>query len=68
MENKLEILWDALLSRDSALIWKAYKNLSSDEQIAVISHLRRMKREEGWHIEQQISAQIALVTIESKID
>jgi len=59
----LEAIWDQLLSRDAALIRRAYAALSIDEQRAVLAHLQRMAAEPGWHDEQRISAQVALAAI-----
>lgn len=64
MEN-LEEVWDALLSRQSDLIRQAFDTLDQASQKVVISHLHRMVSEPDWHPEQQISAKIALDTIET---
>jgi hypothetical protein len=64
MEN-LEEVWDALLSRQSDLIRQAFDILDQASQKVVISHLHRMVSEPDWHPEQQISAKIALDTIET---
>lgn len=56
----LETLWDQLLSRQPDQVLKAFAALSESEQQAVLSHLRNMAEEDGWHPEQRISAQAAL--------
>jgi hypothetical protein len=61
----LEILWDALLSRDPDQIRAAFVSLDPDSQKVVIGHLHRMAEEEGWHPEQVISAKEALLSISS---
>lgn len=58
--DALEKLWDGLLSRQDSQIQSAYKELTSEEQDAVLEHLRRMVSEPGWHPEQRLSAQAAL--------
>lgn len=58
-----ELLWDHLLSREPEQIRDIYQQLSKTEQSAIYKHLQRMTIEEGWHDEQRISAQIALITI-----
>jgi hypothetical protein len=58
--DPLEILWDSLLSRERAKVTSAFSELSLDEKKAVITHLKRMVSESGWHREQQVSAQTAL--------
>jgi hypothetical protein len=56
----IEDLWQALLSRQAAQVQAAFGTLDSEQQSAVIAHLRRMTQEPGWHPEQRISAQAAL--------
>jgi hypothetical protein len=58
--DSLEILWDQLLSRQVDLIRLAFKSLSPESRQSVLTHLRRMVFEPGWHAEQRISAQAAL--------
>ncbi len=58
--NDLEEIWDALLSRDAQLIRSAYYSLEAEDQKAVLSHLKSMANEPGWHAGQQISARAAL--------
>lgn len=59
----IEILWGELLSRQPEKIRAAFIDLSDEERQAVYSHLQRMNNEAGWHIEQQKSAQAALLVI-----
>jgi len=63
-EQDLEIIWDALLSREAERVRTSYSSLSSQEQQGVLAHLRRMATEEGWHPEQRKSALTALEAIE----
>jgi hypothetical protein len=56
----LEQLWGNLLSREPALIRQTYANLDKQEQEAVLTHLRKMVKETGWHPEQRASAMAAL--------
>lgn len=69
--NEVEIVWEALLSRDEAQIRPAYLALDAQTRRAVGAHLRVMAGEEGWHPEQVISARAALdviAAIEKKIE
>jgi hypothetical protein len=61
---ELEELWDALLSRQVEQIFKAFNSLDKEEKEAVITHLRKMSAEIGWHPEQAASAKSALIAIE----
>jgi hypothetical protein len=56
----IEIFWGHLLSRDPEQIWKAFSELDQDTQKGVLDHLNKMVVQEGWHPEQQASAQAAL--------
>jgi hypothetical protein len=56
----LEGLWDNLLSRDPDRIRRQWRDLSAEEQRAVLDHLARMVSEEGWLPMQRLSAQAAL--------
>jgi hypothetical protein len=64
-EDALEILWGQLLSRQAALVRAAYARLEPDDQQAVVTHLRRMSAEAGWHPEQRKSARSALRALNS---
>ncbi len=59
-----ETLWEKILSRDKNQIMQAASGLSAQEMQRVLQHLRAMTSEEGWHPEQQRSAQIALDTLQ----
>ena len=59
-----ETLWEKILSRDENQIMHAASGLSAQEVQRVLQHLRAMTSEEGWHPEQQRSAQIALDTLQ----
>jgi len=56
----LDNLWDDLLSADPARIRRAWGNLTDDEALAVLEHLRRMKDEPGWQPAQREAAEVAL--------
>ncbi len=58
--DPLERLWDQLLSREPEVVRGAFGGLSARERRDVLAHLERMVSEEGWHPEQQRSAQAAL--------
>jgi len=60
----LDDFWGDLLSRDPQSIEKAYKSIDIENREIVENHLRTMATEEGWHVEQVKSAQIALKQIE----
>jgi hypothetical protein len=62
----LEILWDALLSRDPSQIRAAFADLDPDSQKVVLAHLRRMAEEDGWHPEQVKSARTALAALKQR--
>ncbi len=65
VNDELEKLWEALLSRDSATIRSTFNQLPDNEQKNILLHLRRMANEPGWHPEQRISAQAALEALAS---
>lgn len=56
----IEKIWNAILSRDPAQVRFAFGGLDKESQQAVLQHLTRMSIEDGWHIEQRISAEAAL--------
>jgi hypothetical protein len=56
-------IWERLLSREAELVRNTFNELSPGEQQAVITHLRRMASEPGWHSEQRLSARSALEAI-----
>jgi hypothetical protein len=60
----IEDLWDALLSRQADRVRSAYCTLDAEQQRFVLTHLKRMTQEPGYHLEQQISAQAALEALE----
>jgi hypothetical protein len=63
LPNDPETLWEHLLSRQPEKIATAFTSLSAAEQQTVLSHLRRMAEEPGWHSEQRASALTALDVI-----
>jgi hypothetical protein len=62
-QENSEDIWGMLLSREVAMIEKAFSSLESDQKKAVLDHLDKMVTEPGWQPEQRVSAQIALDTI-----
>jgi hypothetical protein len=62
-QENYEDIWGMLLSREVAMIEKAFSSLESDQKKAVLDHLDKMVTEPGWQPEQRVSAQIALDTI-----
>jgi hypothetical protein len=64
--NKLEALWDDLLSRQPERVQAAYTSLETSERQAVYSHLRHMARDPGWQPEQRASARAALQALENQ--
>ena len=64
--NKLEALWDELLSRQPERVQAAYTTLEASEQEAVYAHLQRMADEPGWQPEQRASARAALQVLAEK--
>jgi len=66
MDNP-ENSWEELLSEDPARIRRAWGNLTDDECLAVLDHLRRMTEEEGWHPEQQRAAATALRVVREAV-
>lgn len=65
-QEPLEILWDALLSRDPEQVRKAFDCLSPRIQRDILAHLHRMATEPDWHPEQRISAQAALDALKNQ--
>lgn len=66
--TNLASLWENLLSRQETRIRTAYASLTREEREAVISHLKRMAAEPGWHTEQRKSAQAALAALEDNME
>lgn len=62
--EKIEDVWENLLSRDLTRIRNAYGVLEKDEKKKVLIHLRIMSNENGWHPGQKLSAISALAAIE----
>ena len=60
----LEILWDALLSREPEEIRAAYIALDEPSRLEVVTHLREMIGGEGWQPEQVTSARAALEALQ----
>jgi hypothetical protein len=68
LPEKLERLWEDLLSRQPDRIWKAFASLGAPDQEAVLAHLHCMISETGWQPEQRASARAAIKAIESHTD
>ncbi len=64
MTDPLETFWDAILSREPAKICAAYRTTTAQERKDTWRHLQKMRSETGWHPQQQVSAQLALETIQ----
>ncbi len=64
----LQALWDDLLSRQPERVKSAYDTLDPSEQQAVRLHLQRMANEEGWLLEQRVSAQAALCALQARAE
>jgi len=64
--NKLDVLWDDLLSRQPERIRAAFASLATPEQQSVLAHLQRMVSETGWQPEQRISARAAIQTLDNQ--
>lgn len=58
--DDIEVLWEALLSREAARVHGAWASLVREERLAVYAHLKRMASEPGWPEPQRQSAQAAL--------
>ncbi|MBN2147492.1 MAG: hypothetical protein JW726_08890 [Anaerolineales bacterium] len=58
--DPLELLWDALLSRDGKQVQSTFSTLEPDNQQTILQHLKRMATEPDWHPEQALSARAAL--------
>ena len=63
MPDDLDTLWEALLSSDPARIRHVWRDLTDDETLAVLAHLRRMRDEDGWDSVQREAATLALTVI-----
>lgn len=66
--DSIDHLWYALLSRQVDLVRKAYHSLQEDEKQAILKHLQQMASQEGWHPEQRLSAQQALLALGDDLD
>lgn len=61
----LEKVWGEILSRRPARIKRMFESLDPASQQEVITHLKKMAEEEGWHPAQVLSAQQALSALSS---
>jgi hypothetical protein len=57
--DPLEQFWSAVLSRQPQRIRRAVRPLNAAARRALLEHLERMIREEGWLPQQRDSAQTA---------
>ena len=62
-----EDLWSAILSQDEEKVKVTMKTLNQETVDYVISHLKKMVAEEGWHPAQQASAAFALQVVKARI-
>lgn len=60
MSSPFDLFWSEILSREAERVQAAFSLLSKDEQKNVISHLKQMVADAGWHKEQVASARAAL--------
>jgi hypothetical protein len=61
-------VWEALLSEEPARIRQAWLELTDDEAVAVLDHLKQMTSEDGWAEVQRQSAATALRVIRGLSD
>jgi hypothetical protein len=61
--DDLEQMWEALLSGDPARVRRMWSELTDDECLAVLAHLRRMRDELGWDPAQRDAAALAVEII-----
>ena len=66
--DRLEALWDDLLSRSPEIVMAAFATLDSAEKKVVLEHLHKMVGEASWQPEQRQSAQTALQILERKLE
>jgi hypothetical protein len=66
--EKLDELWEDLLSRQPEAIKAAFASIKTSDQESVLAHLQRMVSEPGWQPEQRLSAQAALEVLLSQED
>ena len=66
LPDRLEELWDDLLSRSPERVKAAFATLDPAEQKVVLEHLHKMAGEAGWQPEQRHTAQVALQILERK--
>jgi hypothetical protein len=59
----LEDIWEALLSQEPDRIMTMFSDLDAQSRQFVVNHLFKMAKDEGWQIEQRISAEAALRVI-----
>lgn len=64
LPDRLEALWDDLLSGFPERVKAAFISLDTAEQKVVLEHLHKMVSETGWQPEQRQSAQEALRILE----
>lgn len=61
--DDLEQMWEALLSGDPARVRRMWGELTDDECLAVLAHLKRMRDESGWDPAQRDAAALAVEII-----
>jgi len=56
----LDEMWEALLSEDPARIRQVWEDVTDGEARAILTHLARMRDEDGWSDGQRAAAVVAL--------
>lgn len=64
--DPIELFWESLLSREPDQIQAAWNSIDHVTKEQVLIHLQDMANGEGWHPEQQTSAEVALLVLGSK--
>jgi hypothetical protein len=64
--DPVDLFWESLLSREPDQIQAAWNSIDRATQEQVLRHLQDMANDEGWHPEQQTSAEAALQVLGSK--
>jgi len=62
-----EDIWENILSEEENLIRHVFSLLNEEEKGTVISHLKKMAKEAGWHPFQIRSSQFALTILDKEI-
>jgi len=65
-EEYLEKVWNGILSEEPEIILDTFHALDDADQKVIISHLKKMVSETGWHPAQVQSASTAMRTIQNQ--